>query len=231
MPRRRARKPSPELGANLEFSAKSSRRLGGRAPQRSALARGHPPKGCVGKARCPAASSVPSTWASAARPSATSLRDGLPGPPAPLQSCPAAEGDGLRGERAPGRGSREPCTKAGVGNRRTSHPRAPRPPTRGLRRPSALTVGRHGPARGCGAAAGAWGTGAEPGRRAPRQAPRARGPRRAQPLPPRAPAAPPRAPRAEARGQSRPSPGARRLTHPSPPRSVCPPSPTLPVTQ
>lgn len=181
------------------------------------------------------ASSVPSTSASAARPSTASLRDRAAGAACASPILLAAEGDGQRGAGAPGRGPREPGTKAGITKRKTSRPRGPQPPTRGLRRPSALTVGRHGPARGRGATTRAWGTGAEPGRRAPRQAPRARGPRRAQPLPPRAPAAPPRAPPAprepQASWQSRPNPWARRLAHPSPPRSICPLCRTLSLRQ
>lgn len=91
----------------------------------------------------------------------------------------------------PGRWSREPGINTGVGKRRTSHPWAPRPPTRGLHRPSALTVSRHGLTRG-------WGTlrGAQPAARsspgparsgaALRTAPPAARPRRC--LPPRRPA-------------------------------------------
>lgn len=94
----------------------------------------------------------------------------------------------------------------------------------------ALTVSRHGRARGCGAAARGWGTHAAPGRARSRQAPRARGPatrtdapaarpRRAAPRPVVAPAGfPPPQPSLVG-----PQPGLTCPALPCPPRSSFPP--------
>lgn len=115
-------------------------------------------------------------------------------PPSPVLSAIAGDEHGDKG-RLRRWGTRSLPPRAGHKGRRAREenlpPRMTCPRPRGT--PHLLSVAMV--ASGvCRAAASGWGTHAAPGRARSPQAPRARGPRRAQTLPPRAPAAPPRAP-------------------------------------
>jgi hypothetical protein len=114
--------------------------------------------------------------------------------PYPVLSAIAGDGHGNKGGLRRW-GTRSLPPRAGHKGRRAREenlpPRMPCPRPRGT--PHLLSVAMVA-SGGCRAAARGWGTHAAPGRARSRQAPRARGPRRAQTLPPRAPVAPPRAP-------------------------------------
>lgn len=182
-------KPAPELGANRKFNARSSRRLDGTVPQRPALGPGAPPGGLRWQGPLPAASSVPSTSASAARPSTASLRDGAARAGCASPNLPAAEGDGARGHPAAAPASPAQRRASQRGKLPAPGPRSP-PPGASAARGHLLSVAMVQP--------GAAGRPPAPGVPAPSRAgallarPRALGGRAAQSPSRRAP--PPRRP-------------------------------------